>query len=384
MANELNISLGDTGQAVTASTYLAGALSTSGIVCSEVAGQGGYYSGNMTGATGFYDVQFFANGAIVGSGNIAWNGASELNDATDFSAAKNASIPTVIQVRQEMDANSTKLANLDATVSSRLAAAAYTAAPTVIQVRQEMDTNSTKLANLDATVSSRLAAAAYTAAPTVIQVRQEMDANSTKLANLDATVSSRLATSGYTTPPTSAAIAAATAAVLFVDGSTNTLKVNADHSVNSSGGGGGTIVNYITIPPAVAAASQDPSVITCVRGDTLRISLPLMGDLANRTKLVMTAKANVNDTDTQAVFQVVEGTGLTRLNGSGLVTAGTASLTVTNASTGATALVIDPTTTAALAVRDLVWDVQATQSTGITTPIGGTFAVVADVTQAVT
>ena len=348
MANELNISLGDTGQAVTASTYLAGALSTSGIVCSEVAGQGGYYSGNMTGATGFYDVQFFANGAIVGSGNIAWNGASELNDATDFSAAKNASIPTVIQVRQEMDANSTKLANLDATVSSRLAAAAYTAAPTVIQVRQEMD------------------------------------ANSTKLANLDATVSSRLATSGYTTPPTSAAIAAATAAVLFVDGSTNTLKVNADHSVNSSGGGGGTIVNYITIPPAVAAASQDPSVITCVRGDTLRISLPLMGDLANRTKLVMTAKANVNDTDTQAVFQVVEGTGLTRLNGSGLVTAGTASLTVTNASTGATALVIDPTTTAALAVRDLVWDVQATQSTGITTPIGGTFAVVADVTQAVT
>jgi len=36
-------------------------------------------------------------------------------------------VPSVVQIRQEMDANSTKLANLDASVSSRLASASYTA-----------------------------------------------------------------------------------------------------------------------------------------------------------------------------------------------------------------------------------------------------------------
>ena len=48
--------------------------------------------------------------------------------------------------------------NLDASVSSRLAAADYTAptaAPSVTEIRTEMDSNSTKLANLDAAVSSR-------------------------------------------------------------------------------------------------------------------------------------------------------------------------------------------------------------------------------------
>jgi hypothetical protein len=69
-----------------------------------------------------------------------------------------ASGPTATEIRQEMDSNSTKLANLDSTVSSRLAGSAYTAPstpPTAIQIRQELDANSTKL---DVAVSSRLAA----------------------------------------------------------------------------------------------------------------------------------------------------------------------------------------------------------------------------------
>jgi hypothetical protein len=36
-------------------------------------------------------------------------------------------VPSVVQIREEMDSNSTKLANLDASVSSRLASASYTA-----------------------------------------------------------------------------------------------------------------------------------------------------------------------------------------------------------------------------------------------------------------
>lgn len=74
-----------------------------------------------------------------------------------------------------------RLNNLDATISSRLATAGYTAPttpPTVAQIRTEIDTNSTKL---DVAVSTRLASASYTTPPTAAAVRAEIDANSTKL-----------------------------------------------------------------------------------------------------------------------------------------------------------------------------------------------------------
>jgi hypothetical protein len=163
-------------------------------------------------------------------------------------------VPSVVQIREEMDSSSTKLANLDASVSSRLASASYTAPansditaiksktdnlpsdpadqslvesaisalsiPSVVQIRTEMDSNSTKLANLDATVSSRLAPSGtlatvttLTNAPTVpsatdiaTQVRTEL---ATELARVDAAVSTRLASSAYSAAPTTAQIATA-------------------------------------------------------------------------------------------------------------------------------------------------------------------------------
>lgn len=48
-------------------------------------------------------------------------------------------------------------ASIAADIQTRLATSGYTVPPTVIQIRTEMDSNSTKLANLDATVSSRMA-----------------------------------------------------------------------------------------------------------------------------------------------------------------------------------------------------------------------------------
>lgn len=234
------------------------------------------------------------------------------------------------------------------------------------------------------------------AIPTAVQIRQEMDSNSTRLAGgatatgvvtaesaILAAVGSPLQTSAYTTPPTAASVASATATAIFVDGTTNKLKVNSDHSVNTSGDAG-TIVNYITVPSAVAVASHNPAIITCLRGDTLHNSLPLMGDIATRTKLIMTGKANVNDSDDEAIFQIDELIGLVRLNGSENVTADAASLSVVDATTGSVDLEIDASVTAAFAIRDLIWDVQAFLSTGITTPINGTMSIVADVTQAVT
>lgn len=68
----------------------------------------------------------------------------------------------------------------------------------------------TRIANLDAAVSSRLAAAGYTAPPSAAanasQVRTEL---TTELGRIDAAVSSRLATAGYTAPLDAAGVRAA-------------------------------------------------------------------------------------------------------------------------------------------------------------------------------
>jgi hypothetical protein len=123
MANELNIALAKSGLTVTAQRYQAGAAVGSAISCPET-GSSGFYSGNMTGTAGTYQVAFISASANVGSGNIVWDGSAEVA----------SSAPTVVQIRTEMDANSTKLANLDTTVSSRLASSAYSAAPTTAQI----------------------------------------------------------------------------------------------------------------------------------------------------------------------------------------------------------------------------------------------------------
>jgi len=128
------------------------------------------------------------------------------------------SIPTVVQIRTELDSNSTKLANLDATISSRLAPSGtlavvttLTNAPTVptaaaiaTQVRTEL---ATELARVDAAVSTRLATSGYTApstAPTAAAnasaVRTEL---ATELARVDVATSTRLASSAYTAPANS-------------------------------------------------------------------------------------------------------------------------------------------------------------------------------------
>lgn len=157
-----------------------------------------------------------------------------------------------------------------------------------------------------------------------------------------------------------------------------TLAVGSDGSVTS----GASVTNYVSIPTATVQNSVVASTITVVRGDTLSIGLTGMGDISSRTKFVLTAKVSNDDLDADAIIQIVEGTGLTRFNGSGTVTAGHASLTVTNATTGAATVVLNATETAQLVVRDLVWDAQAILTAGPTTVASGAMSVVADVTRA--
>lgn len=220
MPNELNIALATSGLTVTAQRYQAGAAVGSAISCPET-GSTGFYSGNMTGTAGTYQVAFLASGANVGSGSIVWDGTNEISPSTLTAAQVNAEADTALA---DVGLTNTITGRIDAAISSRLApsgtlatvtnltnapasvtpsdiwshsARTLTSAsgPTASEIRQEMDSNSTKLANLDSTVSSRLAGSAYTAPstpPTAIQIRQELDANSTKL---DVAVSSRLAAS---------------------------------------------------------------------------------------------------------------------------------------------------------------------------------------------
>jgi hypothetical protein len=56
-------------------------------------------------------------------------------------------LPTATAIRAEMDAYSTKLANLDATVSSRLATTSYSAAPTTAAIRTELTPELDRIAN---------------------------------------------------------------------------------------------------------------------------------------------------------------------------------------------------------------------------------------------
>jgi hypothetical protein len=235
MANELNIAL-STGLTVTAQAYTAGAASGSAISLSEV-GSSGFYSGNMTGSAGTYQLVFLSGGATVGTGQINWSGTAEIpfstlttadiptaaisaiqaktdnlpSDPADQSLVESAisalSIPTAVQIRTEMDSNS-KLANLDATISSRstLTTGDLPSVPSAASVASAVRTELTELSNLDASVSSRLASAAYTAptsAPTAAAVASAVRTELTELSNLDASVSSRLASASYTAPANS-------------------------------------------------------------------------------------------------------------------------------------------------------------------------------------
>jgi hypothetical protein len=85
MPNELNIALPTSGLAVTAQRYQAGAAVGSAISLTEV-GSSAFYSGNMTGAAGTYQLAFISSSVNVGSGSIVWDGTAEVPVSTLTSA----------------------------------------------------------------------------------------------------------------------------------------------------------------------------------------------------------------------------------------------------------------------------------------------------------
>jgi hypothetical protein len=173
MPNELNIALATTGLAVTAQPYQNGSAVGSAISCPET-GSTGFYSGNMAGSAGTYQIAFRAAGANVGSGSIVWSGSAEV-PASTFNAASDAvanvtlcattttltnapSVPSAAAIADEVRVElATELARIDAPVSGATAPSAATVAS---QVRTEL---TAELAKVSALNTERLANVATTA-----------------------------------------------------------------------------------------------------------------------------------------------------------------------------------------------------------------------------
>ena len=168
MPNELNIALPTSGLTVTAQPYQAGAAVGSAISCPET-GSTGFYSGNMTGSAGTYQVAFLASSANVGSGSIVWSGTAEV-PASTFNPATD----TVANVT--LCATTTTLTNAPSVPS---------AATIASQVRTEL---SVELNRVDQAISTRATPANIPAAD-ITAIKAKTDAINVDRINNTATLS---------------------------------------------------------------------------------------------------------------------------------------------------------------------------------------------------
>lgn len=177
-----------------------------------------YANGNLTGSCAVPAAGSVALGVPVDAGfgtavltpEAVWGAGTRTltagagisaSDVWDYATRSltTSSGPTAVQIRQEMDSNSTKLANLDATVSSRLAPSGtlavvttLTNAPTVptasaiaSQVRTEL---ATELARVDAAITTRATPANIPAAD-ITAIKAKTDALNVDRINNTATLS---------------------------------------------------------------------------------------------------------------------------------------------------------------------------------------------------
>jgi hypothetical protein len=198
----------------------------------------------------------------------------------DGSAEVASSAPTVVQIRTEMDANSTKLANLDTTVSSRLSPSGTlatvttlttapivpTAAAIATQVRTEL---ATELARVDVATSTRLAGSAYSAAPTTAQIATAVEGSLLNEADGQAVLNAIVGAIGNTNLSEVSIVAAVRADLERVGGkidsipttaaptaAANATAVWATASKTITGGTVDTLTTAPIVPTAAAIASQ--------------------------------------------------------------------------------------------------------------------------------
>jgi hypothetical protein len=177
--------------------------------------------------------------------------------------------------------------------------------PSVVQIRQEMDANSVKLANLDASVSSR-------STLTAAQVNAEADTaladiglTSTVTGRIDAAISSRLSPSG-----TLAVVTTLTNAPTSVTPSD--IWSHATRTI--TGGTVDTLTNAPTVPSAAAIRAEIDSNSTQLaaiksKTDALPASPAATGDIPSANISAIKAKTDLLVTDRLAQCSTVATTG---------------------------------------------------------------------------
>ncbi len=152
----------------------------------------------------------------------------------------------------------------------------------------------------------------------------------------------------------------------------------------------GTVWEDQCAATSIAASSSDATAsgaITRKRGNTWSIALTL-GAIIGYTSLWFSVKNSYDDADSAAVLQVKlnnpsAADGLLYVNGAAATDSTKASITVSNAGTGAIIIAIDETITDDIAPGTYYYDAQALIAGAVTTPDSGTFTVTADVTRSV-
>lgn len=265
-------------------------------------------------------------------------------------------------VRTELDSNSTKLANLDASVSSRLASASYTAPansditaiksktdnlpaspaavadiPTTAQIATAVESSILNESDGQQILNAIVGAIGNTnlsEVSLVAAVRADLERNGGKLINLDAAISSRLAAADYSAPtsaPTAASVATAvwSAATKEITGGTVTTLTNAPDvpteaeiasavwgaaTKEITGGTVTTLTNAPTVPSAASIRAEIDSNSTQLaaikaKTDLLPASPAATGDIPSANISAIKAKTDLLETTRLAQCSTVSTTG---------------------------------------------------------------------------
>jgi len=298
MANELNIALAKSGLTVTAQRYQSGAAVGSAISCPET-GSSGFYSGNMTGTAGTYQVAFISASANVGSGSIVWSGSAEV-PASTFNPASDA----VANVT--LCATTTTLTN---------APTVPTAAAIASQVRTEL---ATELARVDAAVSTRLASSAYSAAPTTAQIATAVEGSLLNEADGQAVLNAIVGAIGNTNLSEVSIVAAVRADLERVGGKIDSIPTTAAPTAAANatavwsaatkeitGGTVTTLTNSPSVPSAASIASATRTELTTELGRLdAAVSTRLASASYTAPSTAPTAEANASAVRTELATEL--------------------------------------------------------------------------------
>jgi hypothetical protein len=128
--------------------------------------------------------------------------------------------------------------------------------------------------------------------------------------------------------------------------STDSLEAIRDNQTAGSGASLPDIIAGVQSVSGGIIAAQDEAALYITIGDTWTQDIDSLGDLTDKT-LTFSIKTKLRDADTAAVVTIVEGTGLTRLNGAA-TTAGWGSITINDEVAGDITLRLESDATALL------------------------------------